>query len=194
MSIVRAAIQFQRNPSAKLQRALLKAVYNALRRDILRLAKRFHYVVDESALDDVMQAVWTQLFLKVIRLAAGGSISRSEQSACAYLRKIMRNDMLDILREHARVRPLLADDRTIEALADPVGDGGDQEADRQARRDQDEVIAAMKKLSADDQAIIRLKLFQSFSHRQIGTQLGISEALSRVRYHRAIRRLRDELI
>jgi RNA polymerase sigma factor (sigma-70 family) len=195
MSLVHAAIAFRQDPTEDHKQALLQEVVYALHSDIVKFAARFHYFPDQSEFDDVIQAVWTRLFLKVIRLAATGrmDVSRSEASARAYLRQIMKHDMLDIMREHSKAKPIVADEEKIDSLAEITGDGVDQAPSAEELDDQQIVVAAMHGLAAEDQAIIKLRIFAGLGYREIAQQLGITVGAARVRYHRALIRLRDAL-
>jgi RNA polymerase sigma factor (sigma-70 family) len=66
--------------------------------------------------------------------------------------------------------------------------------DIEERVDVDSVIAAMQRLSAADQEVLRLAAWEDLSHAAIGITLGCSENAAALRLHRARRRLREELL
>lgn len=56
------------------------------------------------------------------------------------------------------------------------------------------VLAAMARLSPDEQEVLRLADWEDLSHREIGVVLGCSENAAAIRLHRARRRLADEFL
>jgi RNA polymerase sigma factor (sigma-70 family) len=52
---------------------------------------------------------------------------------------------------------------------------------------------AIANLTEDQRIVFVLKQVEGYSHREIGRRLSISQLASRSRYHRAIKRLREEL-
>ena len=56
------------------------------------------------------------------------------------------------------------------------------------------VLAAMARLSPNEQEVLRLAVWEDLSHREIGIVLGCSENAAAIRLHRARRRLVDEFL
>jgi RNA polymerase sigma-70 factor (ECF subfamily) len=61
------------------------------------------------------------------------------------------------------------------------------------REEEQAVTARLEELEPDDREIIVLRGIEQNSTHAVATMLGLSEGAVRVRYHRAVRRLRDRL-
>jgi RNA polymerase sigma-70 factor, ECF subfamily len=81
--------------------------------------------------------------------------------------------------------------RRLERLLQPLTR---RSTDIEERVEVDSVIAAMQRLSAADQEVLRLAAWEDLSHAEIGITLGCSENAAGLRLHRARRRLREELL
>lgn len=81
-------------------------------------------------------------------------------------------------------------DSRIELLA-----GGDQPTPaEQAATSEDSLLLAqaLEALPADDQQLVRLRHFEQLSHDEIAVRLGCSPATVRMRWVRALRKLREQ--
>ena len=99
----------------------------------------------------------------------------------ALLYTIARNAALDAMRKR-REEPLRGDDEVS-----PEGDPERQLIQKQAYY---RMIAAIQKLSPVDRELIALLATETFSYREIGKMLDISEANVKVKVHRARLRLK----
>lgn len=131
----------------------------------------------------------------------GGFRGTTQAERLAWLRMILRRVVLQEGRSRfgtqkrggggERLQSELAlTDSRIELLA-----GGDQPtpAERAATNEASLLLAqALEALPADDQQLIRLRHFEQLSHDEIAVRLGCSPATVRMRWVRALRKLRDQ--
>lgn len=101
----------------------------------------------------------------------------------AWLYKIARNELHMIWRKQKWLAPLL----------DVFRSGQNVERTIQHSQATDEVQAALGRLHQRDQEILRLRYYESLAHEEIGEILGCSASTTRVRLHRALKRLRSKL-
>ena len=105
-------------------------------------------------------------------------------SNCALLYTIARNTALDAVRKRREER--LGDDDDVSLAADPER----QLIDKQ---DYNRMIAAIQKLNPLDRELIALLATETFSYKEIGKLLKISEANVKVKVHRARLKLKSIL-
>lgn len=192
MGLIDAAKAYASDPDAAgAQRALLDEVVQAMQVEMVRLAART--ALRSPELDDVTQLVWTRLFLKVLRLTASGRLdaSRSEGAIRAYLSRILRNEFIDVAQsvyssetqtaalEHVLAAPEVAED--VEQAAD-------------LDRARSELQSAIERLAPPDRNIIDLRLYAGLTYKQAADRLRITEQTARVRFHRALARLRQDFL
>ncbi|HET6880364.1 MAG TPA: sigma-70 family RNA polymerase sigma factor [Pirellulales bacterium] len=132
----------------------------------------------------------------------GGFRGKTQAERLAWLRAILRRVVLQQGRSRLgtekrgrgseRLQSELAlTESRIESLA-----GGDRPtpAEQAATNEASLLLArAIESLSPDDQQLIRLRHFEQLSHEAIAVQLGCSPATVRMRWVRALRKLRDQL-
>ena len=119
---------------------------------------------------------------------AGTFRGQTDAEARAWLRTIARNEFLtQIRRAGARARkvPLPLDKDGAVAIA-----AGTSSPSRRMRRDEDQQYReeAFKRLSADEQEILRLRYCQDLDWPAIADQMGRSEGAAKRVYYRAVQR------
>lgn len=100
---------------------------------------------------------------------------------CALLYTIARNAAIDAVRNR-REESIYED-----SVASPMGDPERQCIEKQAYR---RMMAAIQQLSAVDRELIALLATETFSYKEIGKLLNISQANVKVKVHRARLRLK----
>jgi RNA polymerase sigma-70 factor, ECF subfamily len=173
-------------------------------RDLLRRAQRG----DRHALEALCREEW----LAVYRIVAARTASRQEaedltqevfaraigrlstyaprgaRSFRPYLIGVARNLLADRWRTHQRVGAQFALDPAQLAAAD-----GDPEAEALAAADRAALVAALARLSALHQRVLRLRLLDGRSASEVGAILERSPDAVRQLQHRALEALRLEL-
>lgn len=130
-----------------------------------------HLTGDYHRSVDFMQESFTRYFARY----------RCNGNNCALLYTIARNFALDALRK-----------RREEKLEnkDALSVGRDPECQLIEKQGVDRMMTAIQQLSSADRELIALLTAKTFSYRQIGKLLDISEGSVKVRVHRARMRLR----
>jgi RNA polymerase sigma-70 factor (ECF subfamily) len=130
-----------------------------------------------EATEDVFLVAWRKL----------DTIPEGERSL-AWLYSVARRVLANHRRGLARRRRLwhrLADERVA------IGQG--PEAIVVRKEEHEELLAALARLSDDDQELLRLAVWEELPHADIGDLLGCSVGAVDVRLHRAVRRLEKGL-
>jgi len=104
----------------------------------------------------------------------------------AWLFTIARRRVADHFRRRSRRREVALDE-TVQPAA-----GGPEEAVLSAER-RAEVAGAFRRLRADQQEVLALRVLGGLTAAQVGEVLGKSEGAVRVAQHRALRSLREQL-
>jgi RNA polymerase sigma-70 factor (ECF subfamily) len=105
----------------------------------------------------------------------------------AWLMAIVRNRAHDVRRRRG-IRDALPLD---EALGAPGGPDPHREAERSERRE--DLVGAMRGLTETQREVVLLHDFEGWSHREIGTKLGMSDGSARVHLFKARKTLRERL-
>ncbi|UCG87766.1 MAG: sigma-70 family RNA polymerase sigma factor [Gemmatimonadota bacterium] len=136
----------------------------------------YRILLNPADADDVLQDVFLGLPQATGKYDARGSFE-------GWLRRVTVNTALMKLRSRrTRSQVSLEDCRPMGLATAP-----DQIEERLALEN---AIAA---LSEDQRIVFVLKQIEGYSHEEIGRLLSISQLASRSRYHRAIKRLREQL-
>ena len=144
---------------------------------VLRLVR------DEHDAGDVVQETYLRAFRAI------GDF-RSEAAVTTWLYRIAANcSSTHLRRRRRRAHDELATDLP---LADPRAER-DQEAAASTGEDRARLLAALDGLPVPMRTVVVLHDVYELSHEAIAGELGISRAASKVRLHRARRRLRDAL-
>ena len=145
-----------------MDRALIYSWYEQYKNGIFRYA--LSITKDPYLAEDVLHDTFVKLLSGEKRCAPG-----KEQ---AWLYRIARNLCYDHLRKTKRERPWEeTPDRTDSSF---------------------EYIELISSLSSVEREIVTLKIVGGFSHREIGSVLGITAGAAQKRYERAIATLRKE--
>ena len=142
---------------------------------VLRLVR------DEHDAGDVVQETYLRAFRSI-----GGF--RSEAAVTTWLYRIAANCSATHLRRRRSHDTLPAD----LAVVDPRAER-DQEAAASTADDRARLVAALDLLPDPMRSVVVLHDVYDLTHDAIADELGISRAASKVRLHRARRRLRDAL-
>jgi RNA polymerase sigma-70 factor (ECF subfamily) len=135
---------------------------------LLRLTGNYHLSLD------VMQESFTRYFARY----------RNNGNNCALLYTIARNTVLDSFRK-----------RREETLPreDEVSLPGDPERELMEKQACQKMMDAIQQLNPVDRELMALLAAKTFSYKEIGTLLNISEANVKVKVHRARLRLKSIL-
>lgn len=116
---------------------------------------------------------------------------RTEKEARAWLREILRNNLLN-LRAHfqAEKRRVSREEAGTNAQANQVPDPGESPSARVRGRERDEVVQrALQRLPERSRQAIILHLWNKLTFAQVGEQLGCSEDGARKLFQRAAEEL-----
>jgi len=142
---------------------------------VLRLVRNEHDA------GDVVQETYLRAFRSI-------GMFRSEASVTTWLYRIAANCSSSHLRRR-RAHDVLAWDLPVADLRAERA----EEAAASGADDRDRLIAALDGLSDPLRSVVVLHDVYDLPHETIAAELGISKAASKVRLHRARRRLRDTL-
>ncbi|MFT5168659.1 MAG: RNA polymerase sigma factor (sigma-70 family) [Saprospiraceae bacterium] len=130
----------------------------------------------EDALD-ILHDGFLKVFNNISKYQPGTSIS-------AWIRRIMVNTSIDFYRKSIRRRT-----EDIEQAFDLSGN----DADAISQCSEKEILIAVQALSPAYRAVFNLYVIEGFSHREIATQLGITESTSRSNLVKARSKLKATL-
>lgn len=163
--------------AATLDRQALAGIYERYNADIFRYARR---LLDDSDLAEDCVAETFSRFLQYVR--GGGQ----PDNIRAYLYRAAHNWAID---QHRR-QPL-PDISLEESLhADPDGSPDQQVAKEMERQ---RVVAALKRLPADQRQVIELRFIEDWSHDDVADALGKTIEATRALQYRAVNALRQML-
>jgi len=152
-------------------------------RDRVRLFA-FRWVGAEDS-EDVAQ----ETLRRVIGALRGGRIRNQTQPA-AFIFQTARHVCMELRRAHGReTRALERLER--EGIPAPVLNPNPLRGPVSDRLDL--TTLAMRQLSLEDQHVLRLFYVDGWGNAEVAGELGLSAATTRVRKHRALSRLRDEM-
>jgi RNA polymerase sigma-70 factor, ECF subfamily len=140
---------------------------------------------NQSDIDDVVQ----ETFLKAMKTYDRFTF-KSEGELKSWLLTICRNVIMDGFRSHKNILPLEAND------IDVSDNNSEKLLEEQIIQSQEvkrikEVVKAMKPF---EQELIRLRVFEEMEFNQIAIALDSKEAAVKMRYYRAIQKLKEELL
>jgi RNA polymerase sigma factor (sigma-70 family) len=136
----------------------------------------YRIMLSAADADDILQDVFLGLAQAIGKYDARGSFE-------GWLRRVTVNTALMKLRSRrTRSQVSIAGSRDMS-----LATAADRVEERLALED---AIAA---LNEDQRIVFVLKQIEGYSHMEIGRLLSISQLASRSRYHRAIKRLREQL-
>ena len=123
---------------------------------------------------DIMQESFLRCFEKY----------RNKTVNISLLYTIARNVLIDLSRKNKRKGSL---------EQDIVDQTADQENDFRIKQEYGKVLAAMKKLEADEREILALALTENLKYREIASIMGINEGNVKIKIHRARLKLKEIL-
>jgi len=154
-------------------------LYKELAPAIARFAGRFHPSIDP---DDLVSEVFLQLVRdpdRLADLAASGNLR-------AFCLRLARNVALHHIR---RIRRATALETVYESsLSMPQ-----HRIDEDFTEERELIIAALAGLKESERALIKMRFIEELSDGEIAQTLGLSQGGVRVKFHRALRHLRDIL-
>ncbi len=138
---------------------------------------------DRPLSEDILQESYVRFLVNLDRIE-----SDQELAVQAYLLRIVKHCLIDkAARTPQATRPHVSVDDMLE-LADPA-----QTSRQEIAVEMRELAIAMDSLNEKDSEIIWLRDGLGLSHREVATQVGITEQASRQAYVRAKRTLMTEL-
>ncbi|HWD52890.1 MAG TPA: sigma-70 family RNA polymerase sigma factor [Acidimicrobiales bacterium] len=146
--------------------------------DIYALA--FRLTGNEQDARDIVQETYLRAFRSIRKF-------RGDAAFSTWLYRIAANCAATSHRRRKRMGQVSidTDPRCAELPADP-----DPDAVASAAVERDRLVRALRTLPLAQRTVIVLRDIYGLSHEEIGTELGISGAATRVRLHRARRQLR----
>ncbi len=168
----------------KGNRAAMQEFYSLTVRNMTATCSR--YIVNQDDVKDILQDSYLKAFSGI-----GSFTPRSDGSLAAWLRRIVVNESLQLLRRKQMLNQFVS--------IDSVEDGQDVITDETelnnytASIDLQELMALVQQLPAGYRTIFNLHAIEKIPHSDIASMLGISEGTSASQYHRA-RKLLAKLI
>jgi RNA polymerase sigma factor (sigma-70 family) len=163
-----------RNSNPKAQFEIYKLYYKAMFNTSLRL------VNDRMEAEDVMQEAFLSAFRNI-------NTYKEEVSFGAWLRKIVVNRSLDVLKKRKLDQEPLDERRTN------IIDDDDSEVLSETNQRVAEVKQIIAELPESYRILITLHLIEGYDHEEISEILGMSNANVRTTYSRARKKLQDML-
>ena len=142
--------------------------------DMARLA--FVICGDRDMAQDAVQAAWPLVWRKL------GSL-RDPDRLRSWLLSVAANEARQMIRRQRRGRVVQIE----------VADIGSHHGDPQQRTAEADLLAAIRRLNADDRALLAMRYVSGFDATEIGRALGMSPSGVRSRLARLVGRLRQEL-
>jgi RNA polymerase sigma factor (sigma-70 family) len=155
--------------------------------DLVRRARRLVRFYLRSELDDFLQETWYRLFQTAIRLCVAKKLrlDLGAETLTAYLCKIARNELQDQVRKAEKDRKRRLPSVLLETLI--AADGFEEESLPP------KCTRALMQLPLPDRLMLQLRLFDNRSYDEIAESLRISTSAAKGRFHRVIKRLREEV-
>lgn len=141
------------------------------------------YIPGEQEALDVLQ----DGFIKVLRNIGGYTFRGSFEG---WMRRIMVNMAIDALRSAKQLQFVGDSEEMLDVLSQKVEEETEAEW---ASLGQHDILEAMEKLTPMYRAVFNLYAIEGYSHREISSELGISEGTSKSNYAKARRNLRELL-
>ena len=138
----------------------------------------YHRLGDKNLAEDLTGEVFVR-FLHARPAAA---------SPTAYLYRIAHNLVANWHRDHSRRKVVPLEDVN---LSPPPREGPQHLAEQ--KEEENELLAAVRRLPADRQQLLILKFVEEMSNTQIGLVMGRSEGAIKSLYHRTLLSLREML-
>ncbi len=144
-----------------------------------------NYVNQKVADTELAADITSQVFLKAMAQLKGYKIS--EVPFGAWLFKIAYNETMLFFRKTKKMRSVVLDDDLIESIREELEEFPKEKILQL-------IEGMMGKLRQDEFELIELRFYGEKSFREIGYILGCSENTAKVRSHRLIQKLRQDLL
>ena len=148
----------------------------------MMLAIRRYLPGEQEALDVLQDG-----FIKVFRNVGGYTFRGSFEG---WMRRIMVNMAIDALRASKQLQFVGEAEEMLDVLSAKETEQSEPEWSTLNHKD---IMEAMEKLTPMYRAVFNLYAIEGYAHREISTQLGISEGTSKSNYAKARRNLRELL-
>ena len=180
------ALPMEREADAALAERLLVRDESALRLAIdsygevvFGMARRI--VIEPSLAEDVAQDTFLALWRRP------GAFDASRGSLQGFLAGIARNKAIDLVRREESLR------RTKESLLAEAEKESDEAVATERVEERQEVLAALRGLSAVQREAVVLAYFGGRTYREVADELGIPEGTAKTRLRDGLIRLREML-
>lgn len=164
----------------KGNRMAMQELYSLTVRNMNAVCSR--YVVDPDDVKDVLQESYLKAFSKIETF-----MPRDDGSLVAWLRRIVVNEALQLLRRKKLLNQLVSLDDVEDEPEDLTV--SDQVTDYVSSIDIGDLMELVQQLPDGYRTIFNLYAIEKLPHSKIATMLGISEGTSASQYHRARKQL-----
>lgn len=164
----------------KGNRMAMQELYNLTVRNMNAVCSR--YVVDPDDVKDVLQESYLKAFSKIETF-----MPRDDGSLVAWLRRIVVNEALQLLRRKKLLNQLVSLDDVEDEPEDLTV--SDQVTDYVSSIDIGDLMELVQQLPDGYRTIFNLYAIEKLPHSKIANMLGISEGTSASQYHRARKQL-----
>ncbi len=175
---------------AKADKAAADSLINKYDKEV------YAYVLRQAADKELSMDLTQDIFVAALRTLEGFDERRA--SFRTWLYRIATNKIVDYFRSalYRHGRGLIPPEEleTIEAASGALSaDGGcaDFTVELERRQDIERITGIVNRLAADDQRIIRLRIFAEYTFRQTAELLNIPESTVKTRYYAVLRHIRD---
>ncbi len=144
-----------------------------------------------SLREDLVHETLYCTFKKGIAACESGALdtSRADVELAVYLVTVARNSLLDVARRSHR--PPLTIETDVMARSQTALLALVQEEEETIAKSN--LQAALRRLSDDEQLLLRMWFFEEYSYRRIADTLKIRPGAARTRLHRALKKIRTAL-
>lgn len=161
-------------------RMAMQELYSLTVRNMNAVCSR--YVVDPDDVKDVLQESYLKAFSRIKTF-----MPRDDGSLVAWLRRIVVNEALQLLRRKKLLNQLVSLDDVEDEPEDLTV--SDQVTDYVSSIDIGDLMELVQQLPDGYRTIFNLYAIEKLPHSKIATMLGISEGTSASQYHRARKQL-----
>lgn len=168
----------------------MKPSFEDVVKDYIRLVYFFakRWLIRQEEIDDTVQ----DTFVKALS-AYDSFIYKTQGELKSWLLTICRNIIIDSARSYKMQKYAISIDKNkVE-----IKDDHDIEQWLETQIKEQEIKSVqddLKNMRLEDQEIIKLRIFDELEFKHIGTILGISEGSTKMRFYRAIARLKERVL
>ena len=154
-----------------------RPIYDAYHSEVFRFV--YSRVADANHTADIVSTVFYKAIMKL------STFTYSGQSIKPWLIKIAYNETMQFFRSQKAVRTVPIEDEALESMAEDTGEN--------TKLSMDMVVPFLDLLGDEELAIVELKYLDKMSYHDIAEVLEISEANARVKLHRTIKKLKEQV-